>query len=203
MKIGKPSRSTDRVKRFSRSVLVPRTVAVWVALISIGCDNSTRIISTRINSSPIVAGQQSASQISEPYCVSITGNKFRWRIRYPRTDAENRSESREDSVLNDDLVVWRDLHLPAKTDIVLSLTSDDYVYSLRLPEFEQHEMAIPGLTFELRLHAQKSGRFELIGDEFCGDPHPELTGSVFIHTRSDFEKWLVEQPRTAQTETLP
>ena len=114
--------------------------------------------------------------------VLVTGNQFNWHITYPGADGILRTA--------DDIQAIRHLHLPLDTRVRLSLTSEDYLYSLALPDWNLKEIAVPDLSFSLEFETDQIGRFELRGDQLCGFSHPNLMATVTVETSSDFNIWL-------------
>ena len=183
------SRRSIQWNRFCLGLLVGMTAA--------GCFDTARVpTEATIGAS---AGSTSATSVDitirVPYIIEVTGSKFRWQVKYPGADGT--------LMTDDDVLTVGNLHVPAQTDVELVLKSADYVDSLALPHFEQHEMAVPGLEFRLRFHTADDGEFELLGDEFCGDPHPELNGSLFVESPDRFRKWLGEQMSRTPAELSP
>jgi heme/copper-type cytochrome/quinol oxidase subunit 2 len=133
--------------------------------------------------------------IAQPYVIEVTGEQYRWQIRHPGSDGMLHT--------SDDVVTPRDIHIPAETDVSIVVKSSDYVYSLAIPDFKLHEMAVPQLELRMNLRTGAAGEFPLIGDEFCGDPHPELTGSVVVESRDAFRTWLLDQSRQSALPSVP
>jgi heme/copper-type cytochrome/quinol oxidase subunit 2 len=133
--------------------------------------------------------------IREPYIIEVTGDKYRWQVKYPGADGMPATA--------DDVLMTGNIHVPSQTDVELVLKSADYVYSVAVPHFQLHEMAVPKLEFRLKFHPTEAGRFEWLGDEFCGDPHPELTGTLFVEPPDRFREWLSEQKSHAPVEVSP
>jgi len=124
--------------------------------------------------------------------IRVTGSDYQWHIRYPGPDG----------VLDtrDDRFARRDLHVPSATAVVLDLRSDDYVYSLFLPEQDVLETAVPGSPYEILVEFGPPGSFDLVGSQMCGYTHPLLLGKVVIEATRDFEEWLARQaPRDASS----
>jgi heme/copper-type cytochrome/quinol oxidase subunit 2 len=120
--------------------------------------------------------------IHEPYRIEITGNKDRWHVRY--ADREGLfGEPGEGPIA-------RDVHVPLETDIVLVLKSNDFVYTLELPNFALKEIAVPKLEFRMEFRPPDAGRFPMLGDQLCGDAHPELQGDLIVEPRDHFLQWL-------------
>ena len=114
--------------------------------------------------------------------LRVTGDDFRWRIRYPGPDG--------DLDTPDDVVTWRHLHLPADSEIVIDLRSADYVYTFYVPHLDIMEAAVPDAPFVLDFESGKPARDDLLGSQMCGYTHPELLGDLVIHPPADFELWL-------------
>jgi cytochrome c oxidase subunit 2 len=129
--------------------------------------------------------------IPEPYQVEITGQKYRWHVRYPGPDGALDSP--------DDFTDERDVHVPVGVETVLQLRSADYVYLLSLPQFHLKEIAVPTLDFTLTLRPTAVGEYDLDGDEFCGDPHPELKGSLIVQSIPQFEDWVRQQSALSES----
>lgn len=134
----------------------------------------------------VAVAEKPAVQISEPYSIEMSGNQFRWLVRYPGADGILRTA--------DDVLSQRDVHIPVGITIDLKLKSNDYVYLLSLPEFRAKEVAVPTLEFSLQFRAEDIGEYTLDGDEFCGDPHPELKGRLFVESIEQFQDWIRHQP---------
>jgi len=117
--------------------------------------------------------------------IEITGFEFQWHIRYPGPDGELGTD--------DDVRDLRHVHVPQGRDVELVLHSRDYLYTLALPHASLKEIAVPDLTFSLRLTPDEVGSYELLGDQFCGYSHPDLMGAFVVMTESDFEKWTEEK----------
>jgi heme/copper-type cytochrome/quinol oxidase subunit 2 len=121
-------------------------------------------------------------KIAEPYPIEITGNEKRWFVRYPGPDGV--------LFTGDDVHDRRNVHVPSATSVTLILKSRDFVYTLSLPRSEQKQIAVPTLEFSLDCFEQTAGRFPLIGDQLCGDEHPELVGELIVEPRDRFCRWI-------------
>jgi len=119
--------------------------------------------------------------------VRVTGEDFRWRIRYPGADGLLDTP--------DDIEGEGDVHLPADTVVTLELRSTDYIYGFRIPDFGVNEMAIPELQHSAGLFARSAGAHELRGDQMCGFRHQDLLRRVIIHPPRDYSRWIEEQGR--------
>ncbi len=111
----------------------------------------------------------------------MTGHNFTWQLRYPGPDRVFDTD--------DDVLAQQHLHLPAETEVELDLRSDDFVYSLYLPEYELVEMAFPGRPFIVEIATYSAGKSKLRGSQMCGFTHKELLGDLVVQTPQDFRRW--------------
>ena len=123
---------------------------------------------------------------SEPLRVRVTGHDFSWRLRYPGPDRNFDTP--------DDFLAQRHLHLPMETDIQLELRSDDFVYSLYLPDYELVEMAFPGRPYLVEFRTDAAGTSRLLGTQMCGFTHEELLGDLVVLSATDFLRWMETPP---------
>lgn len=161
-----------------------------------GCDSSLRTSRPGQHAADTAQGlatENAALSIAEPYRVLITGHDYHWHVRHPGPDGELET--------SDDILAERHLHLPRDTEVILTLRSSDYLYTLSLPEYGLKEIAVPDLEFELRLTPDRSGRFELRGDQMCGYSHPQLLGRLVVQSPSEFATWLDTQQDSPGTGT--
>ena len=130
----------------------------------------------------VVAWPESTS--GEVCLVEVTGSGFEWSFRYPGRDGRFGTD--------DDLVSTRDLHLPRGRAVDLKLTSTDYIYTLKLPELELEEIAVPELVHTLRVDADRVGSYQLLSDPMCAIrfSHDKEMGRMQIEETRVFQDWL-------------
>lgn len=109
--------------------------------------------------------------------IEVTGDEYNWYFRYPGRDGVLGTDDDQHSV--------QDLFLPENTDIVLKLTSKDYLYSFALPDLDLREVAVPGLSFELQFRTEGDQTLQILGDQFCGFAHETLIGKVHVGSEGD------------------
>jgi cytochrome c oxidase subunit 2 len=127
--------------------------------------------------------------------VEITGQQFRWVVRYPgkdgvfgRTsaklvdaDAENYiGLDRTDPSSADDKMAVNELYLPADKPVVLRIRSTDVIHSFFLPNFRVKQDAMPGMTVETWFVPKASGDYEIACAEHCGLGHYRMKGQVHV-----------------------
>ena len=125
----------------------------------------------------------SPTVLKTPIQIQVVGHDFFWRFRFPGPDAEFNTE--------DDVSVANELHLPAERDIVFLVTSDDYVYTMTIPDLGLRQIAVPELTFPLAFRVTEERSFEITADPLCGVRlfHGEYMGEVIVQSESSFDSW--------------
>ena len=64
--------------------------------------------------------------------------------------------------------------------VVFVLTATDFPHGFSLPDFKVRADFFPGKTVELNFTPDKSGRFHLLCDNFCGEGHDMMSGWLVV-----------------------
>ena len=155
-----------------RNAALVMAIAAWLTPCSVGAAGHAQDDSERAEAAP---------KRPDRLRIEITGHEFQWHVRYPGPDGKLGTA--------DDVAGRRHVRVPVGRHVELILQSRDYLYTLALPHERLKEIAVPDLTFSMRLTAKRVGTFELRGDQFCGYSHPELIGEFVVMTEPDFERW--------------
>jgi len=92
----------------------------------------------------------------------------------------------------------REVHVPLGADVRLALASRDYISDFRLPALGLRDFAAPDLPSEFRFRADRTGRFDVRGDELCGRPHTDKTrGTLVVEDPASFRAWVQQLRREA------
>jgi len=117
--------------------------------------------------------------------VVVTASQFNWEIRYKGADGEFDTP--------DDVVANNDMHLPVGEAIKIRLRSKDVIHSFFLPQFRLKQDAVPGLTIDVWLEAEKTGTYEIACAELCGFGHYSMRGILTVVPQAEFKTWMDEQ----------
>ena len=125
----------------------------------------------------------SPTTLESPITVEATGHEFFWRFRFPGPDAKFDT--------SDDVCVEKEIHLPLERDIVFLINSDDFVYTMAIPDLDLRQLAVPDLTFKMNFHTLTAGSYEVIADPLCGVRlfHDEFMGKIIVQSESAFDLW--------------
>jgi len=164
----------------------PRQCWVTPALSRVSCVN--RLIYNKLSSSlvAVVLVGSSACHHQTPIesiVVEVTGDDFNWHFHYPGIDGQFGTE--------DDMHSVRNLYLPDNASVTLKLHSNDYLYSLSIPDIDKQEIAVPDLEYVMQFKTSEKNTWELKGDQFCGFSHESLIGNVYVRNQyeDNFYDW--------------
>ena len=144
--------------------------------------------------------------------VEVVGQQWQWSFRLPGADGKlGKSETRLVSAENplglipddpngqDDVVVEAaDLHLPVGKPVKMLLRSIDVLHDFYVPEFRAKMDMIPGSVTYFWFTPTRTGTFQVLCAELCGQGHAYMRGGVMVDTEEDYVAWLGEQQTFAQ-----
>ena len=82
-----------------------------------------------------------------------------------------------------------ELHVPVGRAIRLTMTSQDVIHSLYLPDLRIKQDVLPGRYTQEWFVADKTGVFALRCAEFCGTDHSVMGGRLIVQTPADYARW--------------
>ncbi|MGB3391787.1 MAG: cytochrome c oxidase subunit II [Pseudaminobacter sp.] len=144
--------------------------------------------------------------------VEVIGQQWQWNFRLPGEDGRlGKADTRIVSVENplglvpddpagqDDVVVEAaDLHLPVGKPVKVLMRSIDVLHNFYVPEFRAKMDMVPGSVTYFWFTPTRTGTFEILCAELCGQGHAFMRGVVMIDTEEDYLAWLGEQQTFAQ-----
>ena len=149
---------------------------------------------------------------SDATMVEVVGQQWQWSFRLPGKDGKlGTSDTRDVTAENplgviakdpngqDDVVVEAaDLHLPVGMPVKMLLRSIDVLHDFYVPEFRAKMDMIPGSVTYFWFTPTKTGTFQVLCAELCGQGHPMMHGIVMVDTQEDYVAWLDQQQTFAQ-----
>ena len=148
--------------------VIPAVIVIWLAF------GSQRVWSQ-------IQGPPPAHQLE----LAVTAEQFAWNIRYPGPDGTLNTP--------DDLETINQLHIPVGQVVLIQLTSKDVIHSFFLPQFRLKRDAVPGFTGRVWIQATKTGNYEIVCAELCGNSHYRMRGFLTIDTPEAFQAWLAKE----------
>ncbi len=124
----------------------------------------------------------SAPDPSTALQVNVVGHQWWWEFDYPSLH----------------IVTADEMHIPAGTQISLSLTSADVIHSFWVPRLAGKLDAVPGRTNSMWLEASKPGDYSGQCAELCGASHALMRFSVIADSPSAWTAWVhtMQHPNT-------
>ncbi|MEB3830801.1 cytochrome c oxidase subunit II [Phormidium sp. CCY1219] len=136
-----------------------------------------KMLALGVGASPKTQGQS-------PFVnVNVLGLQFAWIFTYPDLG-----------------ITSGELHMPAGKEVQLTISANDVIHALWIPEFRLKQDAIPGRETELRFVPQTVGNYPLLCAELCGSYHGGMKTRAIVHTPEDYQAW-VESQLAAQPES--
>ncbi|MCE1202666.1 MAG: cytochrome c oxidase subunit II [Bacteroidia bacterium] len=111
--------------------------------------------------------------------VKAYGQMWKFSFEYP------------DGRITDSLVV------PLGKPVKVNLVSRDVLHSFYIPAFRMKEDMVPGKNNFMWFEATKTGRYDILCAEYCGQLHSYMLSSVTVLPESEYAQWLASAPNLA------
>lgn len=111
--------------------------------------------------------------------VKAYGQMWKFSFEYP------------DGRITDSLVV------PLGKPVKVNLVSRDVLHSFYIPAFRIKEDMVPGKNNSMWFEATKTGRYDILCAEYCGQLHSYMLSSVTVLPDAEYDQWLASAPNLA------
>jgi len=138
--------------------------------------------------------------------IRVVAQQFQWNFHYPGPDGVfGKQEARQISSSNpvgldpndpagkDDIVVPNEIHIPVNRPVVLEITSKDVIHSFSVPAMRIGQDAIPGTRAPIWFKPVKTGDYEIICGQLCGQSHYNMRAIMTVDTQEDYDAWLKQK----------
>ena len=105
--------------------------------------------------------------------IRVIGKQWMWKIQHPEGAREINT-----------------LHVPTGRAIKLVMTSQDVIHDFGLPDFRLKQDVIPGSYSSEWFRADRPGTYPIYCDQYCGDLHSRMIGSVVVMEPPAYQSWL-------------
>lgn len=136
--------------------------------------------------------------------VDVLGKQFAWNFRYPGPDGQF---GRTDPALIDDSlgnpfgldyndpaaqddIVAPILGVPVNQEVELTLRTQDVTHSFFVRELRLKQDTTPGMRIPIHFTAEKTGEYELVCAELCGNQHYSMRSWLRVLEPAAFEEFL-------------
>ncbi|MBX6353263.1 MAG: cytochrome c oxidase subunit II [Thermoflavifilum sp.] len=118
------------------------------------------------------------------YVVHVTGHEWFWEVEYPNG-----------------VKVQNDFAIPAGVPVLFDITSQDVIHGFYIPAVRLQQDAVPGHLTQFYVTADPKDIGQTLPvpcDQFCGQGHPTMVGSMKVLSQADFDAWLQQQKEKSQ-----
>jgi len=137
--------------------------------------------------------------------LSAVGQQFLWNFHYTGPDgkyghrdiklvsASNQlGLDRNDSDAADDLTASAEMHLPVNKPCIIDVMSKDVIHDFCIPNMRVAQDAIPGSIIPLWFVPVKTGTYEIVCAQLCGNLHSAMKATLVVDSEADYKKWYDE-----------
>ena len=173
------------VRRRSGPGREPGERAGWIVVLTLGVGVMVAGLVTLFVVSDVfvIRGTEAPAASSTDLTVRAVGHLWYWEFDYPGTKAVTADE----------------LHIPARTPVLVQVRSADVIHSFWVPELNRKIDAIPGQNNAIELYADKPGVYRGECNQYCGLQHAHMGFLVFADPPRVFRKWLARQEQPAHS----
>ena len=124
--------------------------------------------------------------------IKVIGKQWMWKIQYPdgqrvivggNTDAMTPEEKR----------LAGSFVLPVDKAFKVTFISEDVIHDFGIPAFRQKIDVIPGRYVSTWYHPNRIGEYHLFCDQYCGNLHSRMVGTVKVVSQDEFDRFLREK----------
>jgi len=129
---------------------------------------------------------QAATKPPDALEVTVVGHQWWWEIRYP----------------GHGIVTANELHMPVSSGAhpmptFIDLESADVAHSFWVPRLAGKTDLLPNRRNRMWIEPREPGVFFGQCAEFCGTQHAHMLLRVYVHTPTEYARWVAEQQKPA------
>ena len=134
--------------------------------------------------------------------LSAVGQQFLWNFHYTGPDGKYGHRDiklvsssnqlgldRNDPDAADDLVTIGEMHVPLNKPCIVDVMSKDVIHDFCIPNMRVAQDAIPGSIIPLWFIPIKTGTFEIVCAQLCGNGHSSMKGTLVVDDEKTYKKW--------------
>ena len=148
--------------------------------------------------------------------INLVAQQFQFTFHYPGADKEfGRTDPKliDDSSLNyvgldiegdkkaADDIQSTTMVVPVNHPVEVTLRSKDVIHNFFVPQLRFKQDTVPGMAIKIHFTATKTGRYEVVCAELCGQLHYNMRTAVLVVEQDEYDR-LSEMPKEAFTQRL-
>ncbi|HEY2785661.1 MAG TPA: cytochrome c oxidase subunit II [Fimbriiglobus sp.] len=104
--------------------------------------------------------------------IYVVGKRWMWKIQHPDGTRE-----------------INELHLAVDQPVKITVISEDVIHDFGIPAFRQKIDVVPGRYLSTWYKPTQIGSYHIFCDQYCGQGHSQMVGTVHVLSKSDYEQW--------------
>jgi cytochrome c oxidase subunit 2 len=137
--------------------------------------------------------------------LRAVGQQFLWNFQYTGADGKfghrdiklvsssnQLGLDRNDPDAADDLTAINEMHLPVNKPCIIDVMSKDVIHDFCIPNMRVAQDAIPGAKIPLWFIPVKTGTYEVVCAQLCGNNHSLMKATLVVDSEADYKKWFDE-----------
>ncbi|MEJ0000242.1 MAG: hypothetical protein WDO13_14390 [Verrucomicrobiota bacterium] len=137
--------------------------------------------------------------------LRAVGQQFLWNFEYTGSDGKfGRRDirlvttsnqlglDRTDPDAHDDLTCVGEFHLPVNKPCIIDVMSKDVIHDFCIPNMRSAQDAIPGAVIPMWFIPVKTGTYEVVCAQLCGNNHSLMKATLVVDNEADYKKWFNE-----------
>jgi len=151
--------------------------------------------------------------------IRAVGEQFLWNFHYPGPDGKfgranikfvNTGNSLgldpTDPDGQDDITTRNSMHIPVNKPCIVDVSSKDVIHNFCIPNMRSAQDAIPGTVIPLWFVPIKTGTYDIVCAQLCGNGHSSMRAELVVDTEADYKKWFdgvsaLTHPKVAEAAT--
>lgn len=125
----------------------------------------------------VIRGTEAPAAVKTDMTVRAIAHQWYWEFTYPRSR----------------VVTAGELHIPARTPVLVQVSTVDVIHSFWVPELNRKIDTIPGQTNAVELYADEPGVYQGECNQYCGLQHAHMGFLVYADPPAVFRSWLARQ----------
>ena len=115
--------------------------------------------------------------------VNVVGEQFTWLFSVPQGNGQ--------------AINTYQLYVQKDQPVVFKLTSRDVIHGFWVPSWREKLDVVPGITTTVRVTPTKTGTYQLVCSQLCGNGHSLMRGTIHVLTPAAYQAWRSQQKLTA------
>ncbi|WP_313693930.1 cytochrome c oxidase subunit II [Halorarum halobium] len=177
--------------RENRRLEITWTVATAIILLFVGVASYGVLAHEDVT----YTGDEIAPNESDVH-VQADAYQWNWEMNYPEENVSALTAG-DVELAQADGVEGPVIVLPADRDVYISVTSQDVIHALHVPDMGLKQDAVPGQTNTIKTHTLDTGVYQGYCAEYCGVAHSQMYFSVVVVPQDDYQSFLSNQNATS------